>query len=104
MKKYQIKIDPEALSDIRDIAEWYDTQKAGLSKRFQNTVIKQIDYLVENPQLFSIRYQEIRCMIVRKFPYMVHFYINEELTTVNILAVISTDRNPLVWKEKTSRT
>jgi len=103
MKKYQLKIDPEALSDIHDIAEWYDTQKEGLSDRFKNAVIKQIDYLVENPQLFSIRYQEIRCMIVRKFPYMVHFYINEELTTVNILAVISTDRNPLVWKEKTSR-
>ena len=79
------------MSDIHDIAEWYDTQKAGLSDRFKNAVIKQIDYLVENPQLFSIRYQEIRCMIVRKFPYMVHFYINEELTTVNILAVISTD-------------
>lgn len=103
MKKYHIKIDTEALSDIRDIASWYDTQKAGLGNRFQRTVIKQIDDLAENPQIFAIRYKAIRCMLVRKFPYMVHFYLNEQSATVDILAVISTDRNPTIWKEKTGR-
>ncbi len=82
MKKYRIKIDPEALTDIREIIEWYDNQKADLGKRFQNTVIRQIDYLAENPRLFAIRYKEIRCMLIPKFPYMVHFYINEEIETI----------------------
>jgi len=40
---------------------------------------------------------------VKKFPYMMHFYINEENNTVEILAVISTDRNPKIWKEKSSK-
>lgn len=34
---------------------------------------------------------------------MVHFYINQENSSVEILAVISTDRNPEVWKEKTDK-
>jgi len=34
---------------------------------------------------------------------MMHFYINEENNTVEILAVISTDRNPKIWKEKSSK-
>jgi hypothetical protein len=46
---------------------------------------------------------EIRCMLVNKFPYMVHFYINEKTSVVEVLAVISTDRNPKIWGEKTSR-
>lgn len=103
MKRYRLKIDREALTDIREIAGWYEVQQAGLGNRFRDTVIDQIDYLKENPRLFAIRYHQIRCMIVRKFPYMVHFYIDEQTETVIILAVISSDRNPMIWKEKTKR-
>ncbi len=39
----------------------------------------------------------------RKFPYMVHFYINPKTDTVEVLAVICTDRNPKIWEEKTSK-
>lgn len=42
-------------------------------------------------------------MLVNKFPYMVHFYINDAKNTVEVLAVISTVRNPEVWEEKTRK-
>jgi len=103
MKKYRIKIAIEALSDIRDITFWYDSQKAGLGKIFKDTVIKQLNNLTEDPQIFAIRYKEIRCMLVKRFPYMVHFYINQKTYTVEVLAVFSTDRNPKIWEETTSR-
>jgi hypothetical protein len=45
---------------------------------------------------------EIRCVLIKKFPYMVHFFINDENNTVEVLEVISTDRNPKIWKDKTS--
>jgi len=103
MKKYRIKIAPEALSDIRDITDWYNSQKIDLGKTFKDTVIKQINDLTDDPQIFAIRYKEIRCMLVKKFPYLVHFYINEKTSVVEVLAVISTDRNPKIWEAKTSR-
>ena len=103
MKKYKVQIDPEALSDIQEITDWYNEQQAGLGKRFQNTVIRQINGLNRNPQICQVRYNEIRCMIVKKFPYMVHFYINEETSAVEVLAVISTDRNPKIWEQKTKK-
>ena len=102
MKKYHIKIDPEALNDIQDVSRWYNTQKTGLGYRFQTIVKKQIDELEENPQIFAIRYKEIRCMLVKKFPYMVHYYINTKTSTIEVLAVIATGRNPKVWEEKIS--
>jgi hypothetical protein len=40
-------------------------------------------------------------MTVKKFPYLAHFYINNENHTVEVPAVISTDRDPKIWKEKT---
>jgi plasmid stabilization system protein ParE len=103
MKKYMVKIEPEALADIQEITNWYNKAQTGLGKRFQNTAIKQINTLNKDPQIYPVRYKEIRCVLVKKFPYMVHFYINEENNTVEVLAVISTDRNPKIWKEKISK-
>jgi hypothetical protein len=101
MKKYKVKIDPEALADIRNIALWYNEVQAKLGYRFQHNAIAKINQLNKDPQIFAIRYLKIRCMQVPKFPYLVHFYINEESNTVEVLAVISTKRDPEIWNEKT---
>ncbi len=101
MKKYQVKIEPDALVDIQEISDWYNDQQTGLGKRFQKTAIKSINSLSANPQIYAFRYKEIRCVIIKKFPYMAHFYINDENNTVEVLAVISTGRNPKIWQEKT---
>lgn len=103
MKKYNVKIEPDALEDIQEITDWYNKAKAGLGKRFQKTVIRHINSLNKNPQIYAIRYREIRCMPIKKFPYMAHFFINDENNTVEVIAVISTDRNPRIWQEKTSK-
>jgi plasmid stabilization system protein ParE len=101
MKAYKVKIEPEALADIQEITDWYNEAHAGLGVRFQKTAIKQINSLRKDPQIYALRYPEIRCLVIKKFPYMIHFYLNEENKTVEVLAVISTDRNPLIWKAKT---
>ncbi len=101
MKKYKLKIEPEALADIQEITDWYNEQHAELGSRFQKTAIKHINSLNINPQIYAIRYKEIRCMTIKKFPYMVHFYKKKKKNRVEVLAVISTDRNPKIWMEKT---
>lgn len=103
MKNYKVKIEPDALADIQDITNWYNEAGKGLGNRFQHAIINQINSLNKAPHIYAIRYNEIRCMVVNKFPYMVHFYINDAKNTVEVLAVISTDRNPEVWEEKTGR-
>jgi len=103
MKRYAVKIEPEALADIQEITNWYNEAQAGLGKRFQNTAIKQINSLKKDPLIYAIRYKEIRCIVIKNFPYMAHFFINVENNTVEVLAVISTDRNPKIWQEKTRK-
>lgn len=102
MKKYKVKIDPDALLDIQEITKWYNLQQKGVGKKFQDATDKQVKGLSKNPQIYAIRYKEIRCVLIKRFPYMVHYYINEESQTVEVLAVISTDRNPKIWEEKTT--
>ncbi len=103
MKKYKLKIAPEALVDIQDITDWYNHTQYGLGKRFKDAIVKQINSLNTDPHIYAIRYNEIRCMVVKKFPYMVHFYINDNSNSVEVLAVINTNRNPDIWEENTSK-
>ncbi|MEA1887085.1 MAG: type II toxin-antitoxin system RelE/ParE family toxin [Bacteroidota bacterium] len=103
MERFKVKIDTEALTDIQEATDWYNEQQPKLGERFQSTTVKQIDSLSNDPHIYAVRYKEIRCMIVKKFPFMVHFYINEQGHSVEVLAVISTERNPRVWIEKTKR-
>ena len=103
MKKYKVKIEPEALTDIQEITDWYNDAKEGLGKRFQKAAIKHINALNKDPHVYQVRYKEIRCVLIKKFPYMAHFYINDNNNTVEVLAVISTHRNPKIWEEKTSK-
>ncbi len=100
---YQIKVEPEALADIQQITEWYAEKQVALGQQFQRTAIKQIDGLSKNPHAYAIRYKYIRCLLIQKFPYMVHFYINEKEKTVEVFAVINTSRNPKIWLSKTSK-
>ena len=103
MKKYSLQIEQEALTDIQEITDWYNEQQKGLGKRFQKTAIKHINTLDKDPHIYAIRYKQIRCQPIKTFPYIVHFYINEETHTVEVLAVICTVRNPKIWNEKTKK-
>jgi mRNA-degrading endonuclease RelE of RelBE toxin-antitoxin system len=69
----------------------------GLGKRYTNQVKKQINALKKDPYIFSIKYKEIRCKKIDKFPFMIHYKINEELKTVYIFAIFHTSRNPEIW-------
>jgi len=68
MNRYNVKIDPQALIDITEIVSWYNRQQSGLGQRFQNLTVKQINTLGKNPNKYAIRYKEIRCLLIPKFP------------------------------------
>ncbi len=96
--KYSIKIDIDAVKDIQNTVEWYELQIEGLGLRYKNQVKKQITSLKENPLLFSIKYNTVRCRKIDKFPFLIHYKIDDELKTVTIFAVFHTSRNPEIWK------
>lgn len=100
---FKVIIDIDALKDIQEVTYWYNKIVKGLGTRFQKQVKKQIKILKTQPTTFSIRYSNVRCMLIKKFPFLVHFTIDKQLHTVVVFAVIHTSRNPLIWEEKRNR-
>ena len=100
MEKYKIKIDEDALNDLREIAIWYNNALKDLGIRFHKQVKSQINSLKNNPHICSIRYSDTRCLLVKKFPFIIHYSINEEHCIVEIFAIFHTSRNPQIWKTR----
>jgi plasmid stabilization system protein ParE len=97
---FQLKIDVDAFNDIQETSEWYEMQSKGLGLRYKNQTKKQINSLRGNPYLFAIKYNEVRCRKIEKFPFLIHYTIEEELNIITVFAVFHTSRNPEIWRRR----
>ena len=97
---YRLLIDIEALEDIENAFDWYETQLKNLGSRYRSQVKKQINSLKKNPYLFSIKYHSVHCVKIDKFPFLIHYSINELNKTIAVFAVIHTSRDPEIWLKK----
>lgn len=90
-------IENHAKDDIRESIKWYNNQKKGLGNLFFADANSTIEKLKSNPFLFQIRYFEVHTAVLKKFPYMIHYYIDPNRKAIVIIAVLHTSRNPSVW-------
>jgi hypothetical protein len=98
--KYTIEIYTDALQDIQNSTIWYNEQAENLGSLFQAKVKRQIGSLKNNPHIYAIRYSNVRCMPIEKFPFLIHFVIDEVNFKVQVFAIFHTSRNPTIWLKR----
>ena len=84
---------PSALLDIQEIIDHYDGVQIGLSEKFDNELNDYFLTLQKSP-FFQIRYANVRCLPLEKFPVMIHFIVDEKLNIVYVRAVLNTSKDP----------
>ena len=94
MKVFSISFSPLALEDTGQAFDYYEQQQPGLGKRFTAQLQLTLNAIKRNPFFASVHYDDIRCARVKKFPYLVHYHIDETDALVTIIAVYSTHREP----------
>ncbi len=82
MPGYRLIFTPEAREDVLSAALYYDDQLPGLGKIFRGEVKRQLLLLKQNPYTRSVRYDNVRFAVTRKFPYSIHYTINERLVII----------------------
>ena len=85
LKQYQVNLDPEAVIEIQEGIEFYDEQMPGLGRKFENTVNKHVVAISKNP-FYQIRFKNIRCLPIKKYPYIILFKINESEQSVRVIS------------------
>ena len=96
--KYRLIIKPDAEWDMTETALWYETQKHGLGEDFLQAIEDKFEIICGSPLVYAIRYKTIRVAFVRKFPYGIHFLLDDN--TVIVLAILHTKRNPAIWERR----
>ena len=97
---YQVIIAESAELDIRDSYLWYESQQDHLGDKFRNHIEDSINSIAQNPLSNQIRYKNVRVFSLKKFPFGIHFKIDEIKSTILILGVFHTSRNTKSWKSR----
>ncbi|MBW8362649.1 MAG: type II toxin-antitoxin system RelE/ParE family toxin [Kaistella sp.] len=88
----KIKFAPEAEVEFRESVKFYETRQKGLGKRFADATKRSLYIIAENPLAAEVKYLEIRVATVKKFPFTIHYSVEEEF--VLVVAIFHNSRNP----------
>lgn len=88
---WPVRVRPEAELDIVLAARWYETQRKGLGVEFLAEIARLIASLEQDALLYPERYNRLRRIFARRFPYAMSFRLQEE--TVVVLSVFHMRRS-----------
>jgi hypothetical protein len=88
----KLLITPEFKLDYSEYYKYYISINTQVARTYKQEVKESLEKIKHN-KYFEIRYSEIRCLPLFKFPFMVHYKIEDDV--IYILALIHTSRDPL---------
>ena len=78
--------------------DWYNGQQSGLGTEFRDTIDDLLGRLAENPRIYPRVYGEVHRAVLRRFPYVVYFLVDD--FEVVVLAVLHSRRDPRIHRER----
>jgi len=92
---YTICITPTAAADIDMAIEYYNSLATDLGYRFADFINEYFEHIAFTPTASAVRYKNIRCKPVKKFPFLITYTVDEANKSVNVLRVFNTYLEPL---------
>ena len=93
-----VVLRPEARAEFDDALDWYEQQRPGLGVDFVTQVQEVFDRIGATPERYAQIFQDIRRVVVRRFPYSIFYKVESQ--QVVVLAVFHSRRNPRIWQER----
>lgn len=94
---------PEARDELRDAANWYESEPPGLGEDFYDAIDETLRHIVDWPHSAPVfpgwtDTPVVRSMPVQLFPYRVLYYVTD--TSAVILAYAHYRRAPGYWQDR----
>ncbi len=71
--------------DIAVAVEYYNAVAVDLGYRFADLVAEYFDRIAELPTASAVRYKNVRCKPMKRFPFLITFTIDEASHSVNCI-------------------
>jgi len=95
---YEIAFYDEALIDLRDAILWYNSELEGLGQDLETQFYNALPIIAKGPNHYQIRYLNCRVFWLKRFPYGIHYFVDNNL--IVITALVHSGRNPDTWHER----
>jgi plasmid stabilization system protein ParE len=96
MKRLPLSLEPEAEADLLEAYEWYEKRREGLGSEFMECVDDALERISRQPELHALGYRGVRQTLIKRFPYVVCFLLEEE--AIAVVAVFHGRRDPSEWQ------
>ena len=90
----------EVQNDVDSAKQWYAKQQEGLGTKFTAAVKEALLNILKAPLIYAVRYKNVRIAHTKKFPYNIHFYLDEIKATVVITGIVHNRRNDAILLDR----
>ena len=95
---FKILFTPGAQKDIQEAFDYYSDINPEIGQRFLGVLDERLQKLTITPLAGSLRYEDVRCTLLKKFPYIIHYTVHENDLKIIVQRVLHTSQKPL-WEE-----
>jgi len=93
-----VEFHPQALAEAEAAGDWYAERSFVVSRAFVSEVIRSVETVVENPEIWPLYEEETHRYLFPRFPFSIIYRIIEE--KIQILAIAHSKRKPGYWKSR----
>lgn len=93
-----LRFTAAARADVLDAYDWYETKRRGLGIRFLEEIDAAVERIKIHPRASSAMLDDIRRVLLRKFPYGLFFRIEPE--AIYVIACFHASRDPKIWQSR----
>jgi plasmid stabilization system protein ParE len=79
---YSVHVRKTAERELVEAQMWYEAQQQGLAAQFHTEFIATVGTLAETPLIYPELYREVRRAVLRRFPYLVWYRVQDMDITV----------------------
>lgn len=97
---WTVKFGPAAEAEVDEALLWYENQSQGLGAELARAIRVAESALKVDPLRFPVLYtsvsgRRVHRVVLRRFPYSLHYLIDREMVTV--IACMHARRDPMRW-------
>ena len=96
---FKLQILSRAKLEVEEASQYYESKSKGLGKLFY-LEFKSYSKTLKTIPFFEEKYNIVRILPLKKFPYTIHFTVDEKEKVVSVQAVTSNYQDPNITRIK----
>ena len=85
---------PGVRADVVNATDYYKEISPKLAKQFLHRIREAKVHIERTPLGFQIKYKNVRTLMLKQFPFHIHYLVDKDKKQIIILAIIHAYRNP----------